>query len=105
MNNSITDLEAKKLLLSSPWDTIKETIEKKGISEKELAEKLGENLEQVQRLKAGNLPINDKLANKLEQVLNVKASLWINLEKRYRQELKEIQLMESNEKQRSKVSS
>jgi HTH-type transcriptional regulator/antitoxin HigA len=106
MNNSITPLQAKKMLLSSPWDTIQETIEEKAMTQTELAKELKEPLKNIQELSQGTLPITHLLANKLEHVLGISASLWLNLEKRYRKELLEIQQMENlqnSQKSNSKV--
>ncbi len=85
------------MLLSSPWDTIKDTIEEKGITEADLAQKLGYSLDEINKLSEGKLSIDEELASKLEYSLNVNASLWLNLEKRYREELKEISRLESSQ--------
>ena len=88
-----TELEAKKLLLSTPGDTIQETIDKKGMSQAELAERLGMSVPELAELIKGKVPITKETATKLEYVLGIPASFWLNLERQYQDELLEIEQM------------
>lgn len=90
----MTDLEAKKLLLSTPGDTIQETIDEIGMSQAELAERLGRSIPKLNELIKGKAPITKETATKLEYVLGIPASFWLNLERQYQDELLEIEQME-----------
>ncbi len=94
----MTDLEAKKLLLSSPGDTIQETIDDISMSQAELAERLGRSIPKLNELIKGKAPITKETAIKLEYVLGIPASFWLNLERQYQDELLEIEQMEYLEK-------
>lgn len=90
----MTDLEAKKLLLSCPGDTIQEHIDFIGMSQAELAERLGRSIPKLNELIKGKAPITKETATKLEYVLGVTANFWLNLERNYQDELLEIEQME-----------
>ncbi len=90
----MTDLEAKKLLLSTPGDSIQETIDEIGMSQAELAERLGRSVPKLNELIKGKAPITKETATKLEYVLGIPASFWLNLERQYQDELLEIEQME-----------
>jgi len=90
-------LEAKKQLLSCPGDTLYETLEEIGMSQVELAARLGRSVPKVNELLKGKAPLTEETAVRLEYVLNIPASLWLNLERMYRDELAEIRRMESLE--------
>jgi len=90
----MTDLEAKKLLLSCPGDTIQETIDEIGMSQAELAERLGRSIPKLNELIKGKAPITKETATKLEYVLGIPVSFWLNLERNYQDELLAIEQME-----------
>ena len=90
----MTDLEAKKLLLSTPGDTIQETIDDIGMSQAELAERLGRSVPKLNELIKGKAPITKETATKLEYVLGIPASFWLNLERQYQDELQQIEQMD-----------
>lgn len=101
----MTDLELKKSLLSCPGDTIQENIDHIGMSQAELAERLGRSVPKLNELIRGKAPITKETATKLEYVLGVPASFWINLERNYQDELLEIEQMEHLEQCQEWVSS
>lgn len=88
---SLSTLEAKIQLLSPPGETILETIENLGISQTELGERLGKNKAKTSDLINGKTSITNDTARKLEMVLGVSASFWLNLEKEYQEEIVEIE--------------
>lgn len=88
---SLSILEAKKQLLSPPGETILETIENLGISQTELGERLGKNKAKTSDLINGKTSITNETARKLEMVLGISASFWLNLEKEYQEEILEIE--------------
>ena len=91
MNN----LELKKSLLSCPGDTIQEYIDHIGMLQAELAERLGRSVPELNELIKGKAPITKETATRLEYVLGVPASFWLNLEHQYQEELLGIELLEN----------
>lgn len=100
----MTDLELKKSLLSCPGDTIQEHIDYVKMSQAELAERLGRSIPKLNELIKGKAPITKDTATKLEYVLDIPASFWINLERKYQDEKLEIDRMEHLEKCKEWVS-
>lgn len=100
----MTDLELKKSLLSCPGDSIQEHIDTIGMSQAELAERLGRSVPKLNELIKGKAPITKETATKLEYVLGVPASFWLNLERQYQDELLEIEQMEELEQCKEWVS-
>lgn len=94
----MTNLEIKKSLLSLPGDTIQEQIDHIGMSQAELAERLGRSIPKLNELIKGKAPITKETATKLEYVLGIPSNFWLNLERHYQDELLEIEQMEHLEK-------
>lgn len=90
----MTNSEAKKQLLSCPGDTIQEHIDAIGMSQAELAERLGRSVPKLNELIKGKAPITKETATKLEYVLGIPASFWLNLERTYQDELLGIEQLE-----------
>lgn len=88
------DLEAAKTLVSSPGDTLADTLEAKGISHTELATRMGRPIQTINEIIQGKTAILHETAIQLEQVLGISAGFWIKREKNYRLELDEIQKFE-----------
>src|SRR5690606_30693978 len=99
----MTDLQLKKSLLSCPGDTIQEHIDHIGMSQAELAERLGRSIPKLNELIKGKAPITKDTAIKLEYVLGVPASFWLNLERTYQDESLEIEQLEELEQCREWV--
>ena len=78
-------------LLSPPGDTIQEHIDFIGMSQAELAERMGRPKEKINDVIKGREPISEATAFQLETVLGIPASFWLNREKTYRKELYELQ--------------
>lgn len=100
----MTDLELKKSLLSCPGDSIQEHIDTIEMSQAELAERLGRSVPKLNELIKGKAPITKETSTKLEYVLGVPASFWLNLERQYQDELLEIEQMEELEQCKEWVS-
>ncbi len=94
-----TTLEIAKSLLSPPGDTIQEHIDFIGMSQAELAERMGRPREKVNDIIKGREPITTATAFQLEKVLGIPAGFWLNREKTFRKELYELQQQEELEKQ------
>ena len=90
----MTDLALKKSLLSCPGDTIQEHLDHIKMSQAELAERLGRSIPKLNELIKGKAPLTKETATKLEYVLDIPASFWLNLERTYQDELLEIEKME-----------
>lgn len=86
-----TALEIAKSLLSPPGDIIQEHIDFIGMSQAELAERMGRPKEKINDVIKGREPISMATAFQLENVLGIPASFWLNREKTYRKELYELQ--------------
>jgi HTH-type transcriptional regulator / antitoxin HigA len=89
-----------KSLLSPPGDTIQEHIDFIGMSQAELAERMGRPKEKVNDMIKGREPITTATAFQLENVLGIPASFWLNREKTYRKELYELHQQEELEKEK-----
>lgn len=87
-------LELKKSLLSAPGASIQENIDFIGMSQAELAERLGRSIPKLNELIKGKAPLTKDTAVKLEYVLGIPASFWLNIERQYQEELMQIEQME-----------
>ena len=73
--------------VSPPGDTLYETIETMGISQAELAERMGRPKKTINEIVKGKTAITPDTALQLERVLGVPASFWNNRERHYREAL------------------
>ena len=89
----MTNLQLKKSLLSWPGDTIKEHVEYIGMSQVELAKQLGTSIHKLITLIKGKATITKETATKLEDILDIPASFWINLESIFQNELFDLKMM------------
>lgn len=85
------DLQLQKELLSPPGDTIQETIDTIGMSQAELAERIGRPKEKLNDIIKGREPITLKTAILLERVLGIPVSFWMEREREYREEVARIE--------------
>lgn len=72
---------------SPPGDTLLETIEAIGMSQVELALRMGRPLKTINEIIKGKAAITPETALQLEKVLGISASFWINRERQYRESL------------------
>jgi HTH-type transcriptional regulator/antitoxin HigA len=72
---------------SPPGETILETIEHLGMSQSELARRMGRPLKTINEIIHGKTMITDETAIQLEYVLGVPSRFWLNRERRYREAL------------------
>lgn len=87
-------LQLERELLSPPGDTIQESLDEMGMSQAELAERIGRPKEKINDIIKGREPITTPTAHKLEKALGVSASFWLNRETEYRRQLYEIEQKE-----------
>jgi len=71
----------------APGESLAETIESLGMSQKELALRTGMTEKSINRIVKNDQPITCKTAVKLELCTGVPAEMWNNLELNYRQQL------------------
>ncbi|MFO0359431.1 MAG: transcriptional regulator [Flavobacteriales bacterium] len=88
-------IEIERSLISPPGDTIQEHLEFIGMTQAELADRMGRPKEKINDIIKGREPISMMTAHQLENVLGIPASFWINREKSYRLALFEIGVKES----------
>lgn len=89
-----SDLKLQKEILSPPGDTIQETIDTIGMSQAELAERMGRPKEKLNDIIKGREPITMKTAILLDRVLGIPVSFWMEREREYRIELSQIEQQE-----------
>ncbi len=87
----------ERALLTGPGDTILETLEYLGMSQKELAERMGKTASKVNDIISSKEPITIATALLLERVLGIDAGFWINREALYREKLARIEEEEQYE--------
>ena len=80
-------IETETNLIVPPGETIKEQMKQKNISLKELANAIGEDEEHTQELLEGDIRMQRKHMEGLEQILGIPFRFWRNLEDNYRNEL------------------
>ena len=68
-----------------PGETLLETIEALGLSQVELAERIGQSRQTVQRIIQGQAPVTPEMAVQLERVLGLPKEFWTNLERQYQE--------------------
>ena len=85
-----TDIEAARQLISPPGDTLLETLEEKGISQTELANRMKRPLKTINEIIKGKTAIMPETAFQLGRVLGISAGFWLERERRYQLELASI---------------
>nr|HDN00383.1 addiction module antidote protein, HigA family [Deltaproteobacteria bacterium] len=74
-----------------PGEILLETLEERGMSQAELAERTGRRKKTINEIIKGKAPITSETAMHLERVLGVPAGFWNNLEQNYRADLARIE--------------
>ena len=74
----------------APGETLLGIIEALGMTKENYAKITGIPLSVILGLLSGECPITNDIANKLEGVTGMSSRLWINLERQYREKLKEL---------------
>ena len=68
----------------SPGSILKEEIEYRGITQKELADLMGRPTEVIEEILLGNQEITHTTATEIQEALGISAQFWLNLESAYR---------------------
>jgi len=87
----------------APGETLQETIDALGLTQKDLAERMGLTTKTVNLLIKGDAPITADTALVLERVTGVPAAFWNNLESKYRERLARMQARQQMEAQQQWV--
>ena len=74
----------------APGETLRETMETLDMSQKELAIRTGLTVQSLNRIFKGEQPVSYETANRLELAVGIPASMWNNLEAKYREQLAKI---------------
>jgi addiction module HigA family antidote len=74
----------------APGETVRETMECLGLTQREFAMRLGTSVQTLNRIFRGTQRITEEMANKLERVTGTPASFWNNFESRYRLQLSKV---------------
>lgn len=77
-----------------PGETLKETVEAIGMTQKELSKRTGLTVQSINRIYKGEQPILYETADKLELVTGVPARFWNNLEANYREQREKIKQLD-----------
>jgi HTH-type transcriptional regulator/antitoxin HigA len=73
--------------ISSPGETLLETLDTIGMSQVELAKRMGQPVKTIHEIIHKQAIITAEIASQLEQVLQIPASFWLNRERHYRESL------------------
>lgn len=95
------ELKKRRELLTPPGDTIQETIDIIGMNQYELAERIGKNIKNVNRMIKGKESISPETALALERVLKISADFWLERERLYQKEIAELEFEEEMEQNKS----
>jgi len=84
MMNEFVLQPSQMIIQSPPGDTLLETLEARGMTQAELALRMGRPLKTVNEIIKGKTAITPETALQLERVLGISAEFWINREQQYR---------------------
>lgn len=86
-----------------PGETIREIIEANGMTQSELATRMGRSPQEITYLIRGDRAITLTTAKQLEYVLRIKTSFWMNLERDYQETLLRLKEQERIRQQADRV--
>lgn len=79
----MSSIKSNTLILILPGETLVDLLEEKGMTQAELAERMGRPLKTINEIIKGKASITPETAIQLEGVFSVPASFWMNLENNY----------------------
>lgn len=82
-----------------PGSTLREVIDSMGMSQTELAMRMGLTVQTISRILSGEQPLSYETANLLELVTGVSAKFWNNLEAQYREQVTKIKALEEQQQE------
>ena len=87
------EMQYKPDFVTPPGETLEEILEVIGMSQVDLARRMGRPTKTINEIIKGKTGITPETALQLELVLDTPARFWINREKRYRESLAREELM------------
>lgn len=87
-------VRSRSVIAIPPGETVKEILENRGISQKELAARIDMSEKHVSKLINGEVQLTVDMARRLEMALGPSVQFWCNLEAFYREDL--LKAMEEN---------
>lgn len=88
------NIKNKAPILIFPGETLSELLEERGMTQAELAERMGRPLKTINEIIKGKASITPETAIQLEGVFSVPASFWMNLESNYQVDLARFNFIE-----------
>lgn len=82
---------SKTYIAVPPGETIKEQLDDRDMTQKEFAARMGYSQKHISQLINGQVRLMDDTAQRLENVLGIPATFWLNLENNYRLELHKVE--------------
>lgn len=82
--------ESRSYIATPPGATIREQLNNRGMSQKELAVRMDMSEKHISKLINGDVQLTPDVAVRLEMVLGVPAKFWNNLEAIYREKLVKV---------------
>jgi len=79
----MTNIKSRDPILILPGETLIDLLEEKGMTQAELAERMGRPLKTINEIIKGKTSITPETAIQLEGVFSVPAGFWMNLESNY----------------------
>lgn len=89
----------KTLIAIPPGYTIKEQLKDRGITQKEFSLRMEMSQKHISKLINGEVLLTTDMAIRLEMVLGLSATFWLNLESSYREKLAKIEVEEKMEEE------
>ena len=83
--------ESKTFIAIPPGMTIKEVLEDRHMTQKELATRMDMSEKHISKLINGEVPLTQDVAMRLERVFGVEASFWNGLEAAYRESILKVE--------------
>ncbi|NTU68215.1 MAG: HigA family addiction module antidote protein [Chlorobiaceae bacterium] len=88
------DIAIAREVISCPGDTLAEQLDASGMTQVELAGRMGRPKKTINEIIKGKAEITSETAIQLERVVGIPADFWMNLERNYRLRLAEIDAAE-----------
>ena len=79
------------MILCAPGDTLRETLEIFGLTQTELAQRIGVPRKTITAIIHGTGPLTWEIASQLARLFGPPADFWNDLERRYRYDLAQLQ--------------
>ncbi len=80
-------IRSRSIVATPPGATVREQLDDRGMSQKELASRMDMSEKHISRLINGEVQLTPEVAMRLEMVLGVPAHFWSNLEAIYREKI------------------